>query len=160
MLLLLAYWIADSYQNVLILAKNLRSLKAQECYNRQFPELTYTLLKWSVCCFADRGSVTSTESEKVFMKRFKEILKENAFHVYVFYPSDLGDSWDGTDVSGQIWFENVFLGQAESQWRKGWDSKKGVWKQAQRTTYIQSHWSNKFPTVSDHIQYKFFCNEL
>ncbi|KAM8726444.1 DNA polymerase zeta catalytic subunit isoform 4-T4 [Acanthopagrus schlegelii] len=29
----------------------------------------------------DRGSVTSTESEKVFMKRFKEILKENAFHV-------------------------------------------------------------------------------
>ncbi|XP_073349522.1 DNA polymerase zeta catalytic subunit isoform X2 [Pagrus major] len=28
-----------------------------------------------------RGSVTSTESEKIFMKRFKEILKENEFHV-------------------------------------------------------------------------------
>ncbi|XP_034999481.1 DNA polymerase zeta catalytic subunit isoform X2 [Hippoglossus stenolepis] len=29
----------------------------------------------------DRGSVTSTESEKIFMKRFKEILKENEFDV-------------------------------------------------------------------------------
>lgn len=37
-----------------------------------------TLLKLS---FLDRGFVTSTESEKIFMRRFKEILKENKFDV-------------------------------------------------------------------------------
>eukprot|EP00064_Thunnus_orientalis_P003050 superscaffoldBa00000242_g3058 len=36
----------------------------------------------------DRGFVTSTESEKIFMKRFKEILKENEFDV-VFKPPPL-----------------------------------------------------------------------
>lgn len=32
-------------------------------------------------CFLDREFVASTESEKIFMKRFKEILKENEFDV-------------------------------------------------------------------------------
>lgn len=51
-----------------------------ECYIRQFPGMMNVLLKWSDF-FPDRGFVTLTESEKVFMKRFKEILQENKFDV-------------------------------------------------------------------------------
>ncbi|XP_050928012.1 LOW QUALITY PROTEIN: DNA polymerase zeta catalytic subunit [Lates calcarifer] len=43
----------------------------------------------------DRGFVTSTESEKIFMKRFKEILKENDFDVT--QASSVGDGEEDQD---------------------------------------------------------------
>ncbi|KAM7395002.1 hypothetical protein PAMA_006648 [Pampus argenteus] len=46
----------------------------------------------------DRGFVTSTESEKMFLKRFKEILKENEFDVT--QASSIGDGEEHEDFLG------------------------------------------------------------
>ncbi|XP_067429067.1 DNA polymerase zeta catalytic subunit isoform X1 [Thunnus thynnus] len=48
----------------------------------------------------DRGFVTSTESEKIFMKRFKEILKENEFDVT--QASAVGDGDEQEDFLGVL----------------------------------------------------------
>ncbi|XP_035472931.2 DNA polymerase zeta catalytic subunit [Scophthalmus maximus] len=48
----------------------------------------------------DRGFVTSTESEKIFMKRLKEILKENEFDVT--QASSVGDGEDQEDFPGDL----------------------------------------------------------
>ncbi|XP_068432657.1 DNA polymerase zeta catalytic subunit [Clinocottus analis] len=48
----------------------------------------------------DRGLVTSTESEKIFMKRFKEILKENEFDMT--QGSSVSDGEDQEDLLGQM----------------------------------------------------------
>uniref|UniRef100_A0A672YWW1 DNA polymerase zeta catalytic subunit n=1 Tax=Sphaeramia orbicularis TaxID=375764 RepID=A0A672YWW1_9TELE len=48
----------------------------------------------------DRGFVTSTESEKIFMKRFKEILKENEFDMT--QGSSVGEGEDHEDFPGEL----------------------------------------------------------
>ncbi|XP_059212566.1 DNA polymerase zeta catalytic subunit [Centropristis striata] len=48
----------------------------------------------------DRGFVTSTESEKIFMKRFKEILKENEFDVT--QASSISEGEDQEDLLGEL----------------------------------------------------------
>ncbi|XP_053192760.1 DNA polymerase zeta catalytic subunit [Scomber japonicus] len=48
----------------------------------------------------DRGLVTSTESEKIFMKRFREILKENEFDVT--QASSVGDGEEQEDFLGVL----------------------------------------------------------
>ncbi|XP_038583793.1 LOW QUALITY PROTEIN: DNA polymerase zeta catalytic subunit [Micropterus salmoides] len=48
----------------------------------------------------DRGFVISTESEKIFMKRFKEILKENEFDVT--QGSSVADGEDQEDFPGEL----------------------------------------------------------
>ncbi|XP_033505189.2 DNA polymerase zeta catalytic subunit isoform X2 [Epinephelus lanceolatus] len=55
----------------------------------------------------DRGFVTSTESEKIFMKRFKEILKENDFDVT--QSSSIGDGEDQEDLLGALTLHPVSL---------------------------------------------------
>ncbi|XP_041662079.1 DNA polymerase zeta catalytic subunit isoform X2 [Cheilinus undulatus] len=55
----------------------------------------------------DRGCVTSTESEKVFMKRFKEILKENEFDVT--QSLSVGDAEEQEDFPGDLTLHSDLL---------------------------------------------------
>ncbi|XP_020492360.3 DNA polymerase zeta catalytic subunit [Labrus bergylta] len=59
----------------------------------------------------DRGSVTSTESEQIFMRRFKEILKENEFDVT--QSLSVGDGDDQEDFPGDLSLHSDLLTSEE-----------------------------------------------
>lgn len=77
---LITYLTTTTDQNVSIVGKNLKSGKVLN-FSEKKVSRNDDLLILSVLCFPDRGLIISTESEKIFMQRFREILKENEFDV-------------------------------------------------------------------------------